>query len=126
MSKQYRYRLSRHVAADPATVWDVVSNHADMSQWTPFRASVLETAGEPHPNGTGAGGPCTWPALQHCRFSVCVAKSHSYWPLSDQLATAVRFSGWDVGAIHIRPEVDVVKIPLSIPAIVSLTLVRKP
>ncbi|ORV18030.1 SRPBCC family protein [Mycobacterium celatum] len=53
MSKLYRYRVSRHVAADPATVWDVVSDHAGMAEWTPFRKSIVEKPGEPHPNGTG-------------------------------------------------------------------------
>ncbi len=54
MSKLYHYRVSRHVAADPATVWNVISDHADMAEWTPFRRSLLERPGEPHPNGTGA------------------------------------------------------------------------
>jgi uncharacterized protein YndB with AHSA1/START domain len=50
----HRYRFSRHVAASEATVWDVVSNHSQMSQWTPYRRSVLEAAGDPPPNGVGA------------------------------------------------------------------------
>lgn len=54
MSKLHQYRVSRHVAADPETVWTVVSNHAGMSDWTPFRRSVVEKPGKPHPNGTGA------------------------------------------------------------------------
>ena len=54
MGRLYRYRVSRFVAARPATVWTVVSQHADMSQWTPYRRSVLEAVGEPAPNGVGA------------------------------------------------------------------------
>ncbi|MGH3557160.1 MAG: SRPBCC family protein [Mycobacterium sp.] len=60
MSKQYRYRVSRHVAADPDTVWNVVSDHAGMAEWTPFRRSVVERAGDPCPNGTGPRGHSTW------------------------------------------------------------------
>ncbi|BBZ09996.1 SRPBCC family protein [Mycobacterium branderi] len=54
MSKLYRYQVSRHVAADPRIVWDVVSDHAGMAEWTPFRRSVVEKPGKPHPNGIGA------------------------------------------------------------------------
>lgn len=54
MSTLYHYRVSRYVAAAPVTVWNVVSDHAGMADWTPFRRSVVETPGEPHPNGTGA------------------------------------------------------------------------
>ncbi|GBE65579.1 hypothetical protein MFM001_20410 [Mycobacterium sp. MFM001] len=54
MSKLYRYRVSRHVAANPQVVWNVVSDHARMAEWTPFRRSAVEKPGEPDPNGTGA------------------------------------------------------------------------
>lgn len=54
MSRVYHYRVSRHVAASPATVWDVVSAHTGMPRWTPFRRAVLERRGQPHPNGVGA------------------------------------------------------------------------
>jgi uncharacterized protein YndB with AHSA1/START domain len=54
MSRIYHYCVSRHVAASPATVWDVVSDHTGMPRWTPFRRAVLETPGQPHPNGVGA------------------------------------------------------------------------
>jgi hypothetical protein len=35
-------------------VWNVVSDHTGMTQWTPFRRAVLERPGQPHPNGVGA------------------------------------------------------------------------
>jgi uncharacterized protein YndB with AHSA1/START domain len=54
MSRLYRYRVSRHVDAAPETVWDVISDHTAMTQWTPFRSVVLERGGHPHPNGAGA------------------------------------------------------------------------
>jgi uncharacterized protein YndB with AHSA1/START domain len=54
MSKLRRYRVSRHVAADPTTVWNVISDHAGMADWTPYHRSVVERPGQPHPNGMGA------------------------------------------------------------------------
>jgi uncharacterized protein YndB with AHSA1/START domain len=54
MSRIYHYCVSRHVAASPARVWDVVSDHAGMPRWTPFRRAVLERPGQPDPNGVGA------------------------------------------------------------------------
>lgn len=54
MSRTYRYRVSRHVAASPARVWGVVSDHTGMPRWTPFHRAVLERPGQPHPNGVGA------------------------------------------------------------------------
>jgi uncharacterized protein YndB with AHSA1/START domain len=54
MSRIYHYCVSRHVAASPARVWDVVSDHTGMPEWTPFRRAVLERPGQPHPNGIDA------------------------------------------------------------------------
>jgi uncharacterized protein YndB with AHSA1/START domain len=54
MSRLYQYRVSYRVSASPTTVWDVISDHAGMPQWTPFRRVVLEKQGSPHPNGVGA------------------------------------------------------------------------
>jgi uncharacterized protein YndB with AHSA1/START domain len=54
MSRLRHYTFARHVEADPATVWNVISDHAGMPLWTPFRKSVLETPGHPSPNGVGA------------------------------------------------------------------------
>jgi uncharacterized protein YndB with AHSA1/START domain len=54
MGKLYRYQVSRWVAAHPAAVWDVVSTHAGMFRWTPYRKSILEREGANHPNGVGA------------------------------------------------------------------------
>jgi uncharacterized protein YndB with AHSA1/START domain len=54
MSRLHRYVVSRHVAADPTTVWNVISDHTGMTQWTPFRKAVLEVPGHPFPNGVGA------------------------------------------------------------------------
>lgn len=46
--------MSRHVDAPPETVWDVISDHAHMANWTPYRKSTLERPGTTHPNGVGA------------------------------------------------------------------------
>lgn len=54
MSKLHHYSVSRHVSAAPATVWDVISDHTGMPQWTPFRTARLEVPGRPHRNGAGA------------------------------------------------------------------------
>jgi uncharacterized protein YndB with AHSA1/START domain len=54
MSRLYQYRVTYRVSASPTTVWDVISDHIGMPQWTPFRRVVLERRGSPHPNGVGA------------------------------------------------------------------------
>ena len=54
MSRLYHYVVSRHVNAAPDTVWEVVSDHTGMPQWTPFRKAILEEPGRPDPNGVGA------------------------------------------------------------------------
>jgi uncharacterized protein YndB with AHSA1/START domain len=54
MGGPHEYEVSYLVRADPETVWDVISDHAGMTQWTPFRRVVLEHQGTPHPNGVGA------------------------------------------------------------------------
>lgn len=54
MGRIYRYTDVRRVAAEQAVVWDVISNHERMSEWTPSRKVVLEAVGSPDPNGVGA------------------------------------------------------------------------
>lgn len=54
MNRLYRYSVSLHVNAAPKTVWEVISDHPRMAQWTPFRKVVLERPGHPHPHGVGA------------------------------------------------------------------------
>lgn len=54
MERLYQYSVSRDVAAVPAVTWDVVSDHAGMFKWTPFRKSVLEKNGTHEENGVGA------------------------------------------------------------------------
>lgn len=54
MGRSYRYTDVRHVAADPAVVWEIISNHELMSEWTPSRKVVLENPGCPDRNGVGA------------------------------------------------------------------------
>ncbi|TMS52145.1 SRPBCC family protein [Mycobacterium sp. DBP42] len=54
MGRSYRYTDVRRVAADPAVVWNIVSNHERMSEWTPSRRVVLESPGSPDRNGVGA------------------------------------------------------------------------
>src|SRR5882757_6247943 len=49
MSWLYHYRVSRHVAVSPSTVWDVVSDGTGMPRWTPFRRAVLERPGQHEP-----------------------------------------------------------------------------
>lgn len=54
MGKSYRYTDIRRVAVDPSIVWEVVSDHERMSEWTPSRKVVLEHPGSPDRNGVGA------------------------------------------------------------------------
>lgn len=54
MGRSYRYTDVRRVAADPAIVWKVISDHERMSEWTPSRRVVLENPGSPDRNGVGA------------------------------------------------------------------------
>lgn len=54
MGRSYRYTDVRRVAADPQAVWNILSNHERMSEWTPSRKVVLENPGSPDPNGVGA------------------------------------------------------------------------
>ncbi|WP_083339330.1 SRPBCC family protein [Mycobacterium syngnathidarum] len=54
MGRSYCYTDVRRVAADPAVVWEIVSNHERMSEWTPSRRVVLENPGSPDRNGAGA------------------------------------------------------------------------
>jgi hypothetical protein len=54
MGRSHRYTDIRRVAVEPATAWEVVSDHERMSEWTPSRAVVLETPGSPDRNGVGA------------------------------------------------------------------------
>jgi hypothetical protein len=54
VGRHYRYTDVRRVAVDPGVVWNVVSDHEGMSEWTPARAVVLESLGRPDPNGVGA------------------------------------------------------------------------
>ncbi|MCV7360034.1 SRPBCC family protein [Mycolicibacterium neworleansense] len=53
MGRLYRYTDVRRVTADPAVVWEIVSNHERMSEWTPSRRVVLERPGSPDRNGVG-------------------------------------------------------------------------
>ena len=46
--------MSRRVEAPPSVVWDVISTHTGMPQWTPYRRAVLERAGQPERDGVGA------------------------------------------------------------------------
>lgn len=48
------YTDVRRVAVDPATAWNVISEHERMSEWTPARAVVLENPGRPDERGVGA------------------------------------------------------------------------
>lgn len=54
MGRLFRYTDVRRVAADPAVVWKIVSDHERMSEWTPARRVVLENPGSPDRNGVGA------------------------------------------------------------------------
>ena len=54
MRRLRHYSVSCHVDAEPSVVWDVISDHQGMLLWTPFRKAILETYGDPRPNGVGA------------------------------------------------------------------------
>ena len=54
MQRLHRYTDVRRVDVDPVTVWNVISNHERMSEWTPARAVVLENPGSPDRYGVGA------------------------------------------------------------------------
>lgn len=46
--------FSRHVAAPPEVVWEVVADLRGMSDFTKFRKVEIEREGDPPPNGVGA------------------------------------------------------------------------
>lgn len=48
------FTLTREIAAPPATVFDVLTDHRRYAELTPLRRSELEREGEPAPNGIGA------------------------------------------------------------------------
>ncbi|OBB19136.1 hypothetical protein A5761_07365 [Mycolicibacterium setense] len=54
MGRSYRYTDVRRVAAEPAAVWNIISDHERMSEWTPSRKVILEVPGSPDRNGVGA------------------------------------------------------------------------
>jgi uncharacterized protein YndB with AHSA1/START domain len=49
-----RVHLTRHIAAPPETVWEILADHRGMPGWTLLRAVELEREGDPAPNGVGA------------------------------------------------------------------------
>jgi uncharacterized protein YndB with AHSA1/START domain len=48
------FRYVRQVAAPPATVFEVLTDHRRYSEITPVRKAELEREGDPAPNGQGA------------------------------------------------------------------------
>jgi uncharacterized protein YndB with AHSA1/START domain len=48
------FTFTREINAPPATVFDVLTDHAGYSKLTPLRKSELERQGEADPNGVGA------------------------------------------------------------------------
>jgi uncharacterized protein YndB with AHSA1/START domain len=48
------FTLTREIAAPPATVFGVLTDHRKYAELTPLRKSELEREGEPAPNGLGA------------------------------------------------------------------------
>jgi uncharacterized protein YndB with AHSA1/START domain len=49
-----RVQFTRHIAAPPETVWEILADHRGMPGWTAVQAVELEREGEPAPNGVGA------------------------------------------------------------------------
>ncbi len=49
-----RVHFTRHVAAPPETVWEILADHRGMPGWTALRSAELEREGDPAPNGVGA------------------------------------------------------------------------
>jgi uncharacterized protein YndB with AHSA1/START domain len=47
-------KFTGHSTASPETVWEILSDHVGMPNWTPIRSVTLETEGDPAPNGVGA------------------------------------------------------------------------
>lgn len=54
MARPHGFRLVRRIDAPVEVVWDLLTDHAAYSAWTPVPTSRLETAGGEEPNGTGA------------------------------------------------------------------------
>lgn len=54
MSKRSVVCVVRYFDAPPAAVWNVLSQHEDMPEWTPLRRVTLEPAGAEERNGVGA------------------------------------------------------------------------
>jgi uncharacterized protein YndB with AHSA1/START domain len=48
------FTYTREVAAPPATVFEVLTDHRGYAKITPLRKAELEREGEPAPNGVGA------------------------------------------------------------------------
>ncbi len=48
------FTFVRQIAAPPQTVFDVLTEHERYAAITPLRKSVLESGGDPAPNGVGA------------------------------------------------------------------------
>jgi uncharacterized protein YndB with AHSA1/START domain len=48
------FTFTREIAAPPATVFGVLTDHRKYSELTPLRKSELEREGQPAPNGLGA------------------------------------------------------------------------
>jgi uncharacterized protein YndB with AHSA1/START domain len=50
----YEVEVSRTIAAAPAEVWNVYTDHAGWKAWAGISHSSLEVSGRPDKNGTGA------------------------------------------------------------------------
>jgi uncharacterized protein YndB with AHSA1/START domain len=48
------YTFTATASVPPSVVWDVLTDHAGMSRWTPLRRVEMEAGGTPEANGVGA------------------------------------------------------------------------
>lgn len=55
------------VTVDPATAWNVISDHERMPEWTPARAVALEPSGKPRQARCGCGWRSTYVEPDHPR-----------------------------------------------------------
>ena len=105
------FTLVADVAAPPAVVFDVLTDHRGYASISPVRKSELEREGEPAPNGVGAvrvlrsvGPPLREEVVAYEPPSRFAYKLVSGAPLGDHLGT-VELSE-SPGGTHVRYEVQ--------------------
>ncbi len=47
-------QVTQHIAAPREQVWETLTHHESLPNWTPLSTVTMDALGSPHPNGVGA------------------------------------------------------------------------